>query len=1091
MLYPILRRALPFWPLLLVAVLPVQNTIAAITGRIYGSILDPGGGAIAGASVRASNQATGAEATTISDALGNYVFAELPVGTWTITTSSPGFKTAVRESVVLLVDQQVRLDVKMELGETAETVKVEAVAAQVDTRSGTLSEVVTSSQIAELPLNGRNAQQLISLQAGVQITGRVYFYNAIVPQSVSFFSISGSPGNSTNYILDGGDHNDFWTNISMPTPNPDALQEFSVQTSNFTADYGGKAGGVVNMVVKAGTNSFHGTAFEFLRNYKLNARSFFAPLNDGLKRNQYGGTIGGPVRRDKTFFFFAYQGTNIRQRPSSLISVVPTAAQRAGDLSGLVPVKDPLNNLQPFPNNQIPKDRLDPTMQKFLERLIPLPNAPNSQLTYGQAVLRDAREFTARGDHSLGSRDKLFGSYFDQSDKGPNTGDPNNVLSLNFGINFYTRKITAGETHVFSPSLVNEARFSYGRTRSLQESAATIANNFTWQSIGMNIPRLVDTPAMLYFSSPLFGFYSGSQIDDPRTSYEWKDDISWIRGSHQMKFGADVIAYRFRDQENWEVDGRHVFGVNRTGSAYGDLLLGLPASYEQLNPSVIDAHRNLWMFYAQDTWRASRRLTLNYGLRYEPYLNWRSDQGEQAIFAPGRQSTVYPNLPPGLLVIGDAGVPKNGFHNLWSRLEPRLGFAFDPFGDGKTSLRGGYGVFYEVLSTVALSNFDTMQPFTTAATINEPFSFTDPYRGQVNPFPAPIPAPKTLPLARPLGTTYVFPANLHLPRIQQWNFTVERQLPASLVLRAAYVGSHGTNLIRNRDFNAARFIPGTDAQGRPMSTTGNVNSRRDYKDFQSIYISEGTGVSNLNSLLLTLERRLVRGFSFKINYTLQKSLDDAPQTAGAQHQNVIRNPLGVPDIYGPSDFDRTHRLVSNFIWQIPAPFGSHRAARAVLGGWELTGIATVQTGAPFTITSSGDQARVGGRTPSYADYVSGCDASARPAGIEPRLAWFNTSCFRDAVIGTFGNLGRNRLRGPAYKVLDTGVYRNFRIREQTSLQFRSEFFNILNHPNFGQPNASLSNPALFGTITSTSGGLYGEGPVSDPRVIQFALKLTF
>lgn len=1064
---------------------------AASTGRIYGSILDPSGAAVAGASITAIHQATGTRHTAVSDGTGNYLFAGLPVGSYTITAASAGFKTAKQPSIVLLVDQQVRVDVNMQLGETAETVTVEATPVQVDTRSGTLSEVVTSNQIAELPLNGRNAQQLISLQAGVQITGRSFFYNAIVPQSVMFFSISGSPGNSTNYILDGGDHNDFWTNVSMPTPNPDALQEFSVHTSNFSAEYGGKAGGVVNMVVKSGSNAFHGSLFEFLRNSKLNSRSFFARINDGLKRNQYGGTVGGPVRKNQTFFFFAYQGTNIRQRPSSLVTVVPNAAQRSGDLSGLAAVRDPLNNNQPFANNQLPKDRLDPTMQKFLERLIPLPNSSNNTLTYGQAVLRDANEFIARGDHSLGSKDKLFGSFFNQADKGPNTGDPANVLSLNFGIDFLTRKITVGETHIFSPSLINEARFSFGRTRSVQVSAATIANNFKWQDIGMQIPRLVDKPAMLYFASPFFGFYAGSTIDNPRASYEAKDDITWIRGAHQVKFGGDIIVNRFRDQEDWQVDGRHVFSVNRTGSPYGDLLLGLPASYEQLNPALNEARRNQVMFYAQDTWRLNRRLTFNYGLRYEPYFNWRSLQGEQAVFAAGQQSKIYPNLPAGLLVVGDQGVPKNGFNNIWNRFEPRLGAAYDPFGNGKTSIRGGYGVFYEVLSTVALSNFATMQPFTTAALINEPVSFTDPYRGQVNPFPAPIPAPNNQRLARPLGTTYIMAAEYRLPRIQQWNLTIERQIPGAFVLRGAYVGSRGTQLVRNRDTNAARFIPGNDAQGRPLSTTANVNTRRDYRDFQSIYSSEGTGTSNLHSMLLTVERRLVRGFAFKFNYTLQKSLDDAPQTASAQHQNVVRNPLGIPGMYGASDFDRTHRVVANFIWQIPAPFGGQPVAKAILGGWELTGIATLQTGSPFNVSSSGDQSRSSGRTPHYADYIGGCNATARPSGVEPRLAWFNKACFQDAAIGTFGNLGRNRMRGPGFKVLDAGVYRNFKIRERMGVQFRTEFFNILNHPNFGQPNAGLSNPALFGQITATSGGLYGEGAISDPRIIQFALKLTF
>ena len=1073
----------------------VTSGAAAPTGRIFGSLTDPSGAVIGSATVVALEEQTGRQQSTTSDAVGGYLFVNLPVGTYTISANSPGFKTFRQSGVVLLVDQQVRLDIKMNVGEVSETVSVDAAPIQVDTRTGTITEVVTEKQIVELPLNGRNVQQLVALQAGVQPTPRAFFYNAAVPQSVNFFSVSGTPGNSTNYILDGADHNDHWTNVAMATPNPDALQEFSVQTNNFTADYGSKSGGVVNMVIKSGNNKFHGSAFEFLRNYALNARNFFAtvpPTNDGLKRNQYGGTFGGPVFKDKTFFFVSYQGTKLRQRPSSLITFVPTASQRAGDLSGLAPARDPLTG-QPFPNNQIPRDRLDPTMQKFLERLVPLPNGPNGQLTYGMRVLRNVNEVIGRVDHSLGAKDKLFGSYYHQVDDGPSTGDPNNVMSLNFGVKFPTRKLSIGETHVFSPTLFNEFRFALGRTQTIQISAANIANNFNWQDIGMQIPKLNDKPAMLYFASPFFSFFTGTEIDMIRRSYQFNDNVSWIRGRHELKFGADVIRNYWYDKEDWIVDGRHSFSQTRTGSPYGDLMLGLPAQYEQLNPALNEANRTLWMFYAQDTFKVNRKLTFTFGARYEPYFNWRSTLGEQAIFVPGQQSKIYPNLPPGLLTLGDAGVPKNGFDNDWKRLGPRLSAAFDPFGDGKTSIRGGYGIFNEVLSTVAFSNSSTSQPFTTAVLLIDPFSFTDPYRGQVNPFPAPIPATNTQPLARPLAPVYSFLTDYSPPQIHQWNLTLERQLQGQMVARAAYVGSHGSGVHRNRDLNPGRYIPGNDASGNPLSTTGNVNSRRPYRDYQSIYSSEDSGRSILHSMQLTLERRFVRGLAFKANYTLQKSLDDAPQTAGAQHQNPVRNPLGDPDMYGPSDFDRTHRFVSNFVWQMPTPFKSQPAARYILGGWELTGIVTLQGGSPFTVSSGGSPSLAGSRSPAYADVLPDCDINARPSGKEPRLQWFNTTCFKNAATGTFGNLGRNRLRGPAFETLDLGLYRNFKINEGMNIQFRTEFFNVLNHTNFGQPNAGLGSVATFGTILSTSGGggLYSEGTSADPRIIQFALKFTF
>ena len=1073
----------------LLALLVTIPADAAPAGRIFGSVNDPSNAVVPGAGVTARNEATGQEQSATVDDAGNFLFSSLPVGVYTISAAHPGFRSYRRSGVVLQVDQAVQLQIELQLGEASETVSVAATAPQVDTRSGTITEVVTEKQITELPLNGRNVQQLVSLQAGVQITGRAFFYNANVPQSVSFFSVSGAPGNDTNYILDGGDHNDHWTNISMPTPNPDALQEFSVQTSNFTAEYGSKAGGVVNMVVKSGSNGFHGSAFEFLRNYAVNSRSFFALGKDGLKRNQYGGTLGGRVIRDKTFFFGSYQGTNTRTVPTSLTAFVPTAAQRAGDLSGTAAARDPLTG-QPFPGNQIPKDRLDPTMGKFLDRLVPLPNGPNGLLTYGQGAPRDAKEWITRVDHNLSTRDRLFGTYFDQRDRGPNSGMPNNVLSLNFGISFLTKKVTTGETHIFSPNLTNEFRMTYGDTYTTGQSAAPIANNFSWRDIGMQIPKLTKNPDMLYMGTPFFGFYAGSLADLDRNSWQFADTVTKIHGRHELKFGVDIIKQYMRNTSEFTADGYLIFGQNRTGNPYADLVMGLMSSFQQINPSLNVGDRYLTMFWAQDTVRVSRRLTLTLGLRYEPYRNWNSRTGTEAVFIPGQQSTMYPNLPPGLLTIGDAGVPANGINDQWRRLGPRLAFAYDPSGDGRTSIRGGYGMFYDVLATTGFGQYQGMPPFTTSVTINEPYSFTDPYRGQVNPFPAPIPAPNTQPLPRPLSTVFAFPPNFAPLKLHQWNLTFERQLPHDFVVRAAYVGSKGVDVQRNRNINAGIYIPGNDAQGNPLSTTANVNARRPYQGYQTINFSRADGTSNLNSLLVTVERRLARGLAVKANYTLQKSLDDAPQTSGAQHQNQLRNPLGNTDMYGPSDFDRTHRFVANLVWQIPTPFASVRAARYVLGGWQLTSIATLQGGSPFTVSSGGDPSRSSGG-PVYADYIGGCDVNSRPAGVEARLAWFNTKCFQNAAIGTFGNLGRNRLRGPGFRGLDSGLYRNFILREGMNLQFRSEFFNILNHPNFSQPNASLGNPAAFGTITATAGGLYGDGAASDPRVIQFALKLVF
>jgi Carboxypeptidase regulatory-like domain/TonB-dependent Receptor Plug Domain len=1083
-------KALPlrYLTLLFMFFLCAQFAEAAGTGTIFGTVYDPSRAVVPGVTVVAQNEATGNEQTVTSDASGNFVFVSLRAGVYTVTVVHPGFSSYRQQGITLLVDQKLSLDIALQPGGTSQTVTVQGTPPQVDTRSGTISDVVTGKEITELPLDGRNVQQLVALQAGVEITGRSWFYNADVPQSVSFFSISGAPGNETNYILDSGDNNDFWTNIAMPTPNPDALQEFSVQTSNFTAEYGSKAGGVVNMVVKSGSNLFHGSAFEYFRNYALNTRAYFAHATDGEKRNEYGGTFGGPIIRDKLFFFGSFQGTNTSIAPAGLIAFVPTANQRAGDLSGTATATDPLTG-KPFPNNVIPAQRLDPVMAKFLNQLIPLPTGPNGQLTYSQATPRDAYEGIGRVDYNLNTKDHLFASFFNQHDTGPNSGNPDNVLSWNYGISFLTKHLTVGETHTFSSTMMNQFAFSYGNILTTGGSAATGSRGFTWQSIGMQIPQLDKQPQMLYWGSPLFNFYTGSLVDLKRHDFQFADTFVKVHGPHELKFGADIIHDYFLDSGNYESSGYMQFSQIRTGNPYADMVLGLMSQFTQNNPTSIVATRNLTMFWGQDTYRVNPRLTLTLGLRYEPYTQWKAQNGMQDILAPGQQSVTYPNLPPGVLTVGDPGVPKNGINNDWKRIGPRLAVAYDPFGNGKTSIRGGYGIFYDTFSATTIHENASAPPFATDVSIFEPASFANPYLGNVNPFPAPIPASPSQPINRPLATVFAVPKNMVPPEIQQWNLTVERQLPASFLLRAAYVGSHGLDLTQNLNPNAGIYIPGTNAQGQPLSTLANVNSRRPYQGYQTINSSLPYGISNMTSMLVTVERRLTRGLETSINYTLAKSLDNAPQTSGDPHQNQIRNPLGSHDVYGPSDFDRRHNLVASVIYQIPTPFAQARAARYILGGWELTSIAAMQSGAPFTILSGGDPS-LSNAPPVYADYVGGCNVNQRPAGTNQLNAWFNTSCFHDAATGTFGNLGRNTVRGPDFRNLDTGLYRVFKLHEQLNLTFRGEFYNILNHPNFAAPGATLDSPG-FGEVTGTAGGLYGLGTTSDPRVIQFALRLDF
>ena len=1067
------------------------------TGTIFGSVLDSSGAVVPGASVTVKSEGTGLERQTLANASGEYLFDGLAIGTYTIGGSNTGFKTYVQHGIVLNVDQKVRTDIHLEVGNTVDTVTVSAAPSLIDTRSGTIANVVTSAQVTNLPLNGRNAQQLMALQAGVQYSGGGGMQNGAVNPSVQVYSVAGARGNQTDYELDGGDHNDYWTGVSMATPNPDAIQEFSVQTSNIDAQYGQKAGGVVNLVMKSGTNQFHGTAYEYLRNNALNAKNYFALTDDGLKRNQFGATVGGPIIHDKTFFFFSWQDTRVHQRPSSAGMVVPSLAQRGGDLTGLPDevvnpcngvtynAVNPANPTGPRLRTQLPAVGqpcgMDPTIQNMFKFLAP-PNAAGNHLVYQTQVREKVPEFSFKIDQNLRAKDRLFGSFFTQNDETPIGGDPTDFVTLSPGTQFTVHRATFGETHMFSPAIINDFHFTLSYTRTLFQSAQGIIPGFTWPQMGAEIPVTHDGPQFMVFSSDVgFSAWSGLPIDISRHNLQFRENVAVVRGNHEIKFGTDIIKGYHLDAEYWETDGAYSWGRDRTGSPYGDLLLGLPSSFNQLSPTYQTLDRYLRMFFVQDTWRVNRKFTAILGARYEPMQNWKSREGEQLVFAPGQQSTVWPNMPPGTLFDGDPGAPPHGFADRWgpSRFGPRLGFAYDLHGDGKTSIRGGVGIYHDSLNNAGASWMGTSIPFTGGVTLTNPYSTTDPFHGLVNPFPIPVPAPHDQPVHLPV-TSYMFNPDYQTAKNIQYNLTVERQLPSAMILRVAFVGSSSSHLTRGRDANAAYYIPGNNPDGTPISTldTANLDSRRPIANYEAMYVADSDGRGILNSLIATLEKRLSRSLAFQVNYTWAKQMDNALLSGDSPTHGVRRNPHSDGnDIWAVGDQDVAQHLAANFNWSLPSPRGNG-LLRQVIGGWQTTGIVTVLSGLPFTVTSSGDRSLTG--TGSYADYTSpGCDASSH-IGSDTRLGWFNTACFQEAAIGTWGNLGRNTLRGPGLSTIDWGMYKNFRVTEAINLQFRSEFFNLLNHTNFGNPSATVGN-SDFGQIWSAH----------DPRIIQFALRLSF
>jgi hypothetical protein len=1046
---------------------------------IHGFVFDSSGAVVPNVQLVLKNEGTGAAQSAVSASDGAFVFPGLLPGSYSLSATMQGFKAFRRQAFQLQVNQQLRVDAVLEPGQLSETVTVTDSPVQVDTRTATLKEIVSRTAIIELPLNGRNVLSLLTLQAGVVASGGTFVQ--AYSQAGAGYNVSGGRGNSVNFLLNGGTNIDTYTNVANLTPNPDAVEEFSLQNVSYGAEFA-RPGGVVNLISRSGTNEVHGAAYNFLRNGALNARNFFAARRDMLIRNQFGFSLGGPVYlpklfdgRNRTFFFANYEGLRTNGNSGVGNVVTPTAAQRAGDLSSVAtPVLDPLTR-QPFPGNQIPAARLDPAMQNFLKAMIPLPEA-DGRFRFVSSISRaPSDQYTLRGDQNIGSSDRLYVSYFNVEGDSSSPGTVGNMFDMGGGTQYSTRHLAANHTHLFSPSVVNTFQFSWNH----RSKGFFSGLPFAWADFGVNFKPISDSPHGGFYSAifnavpPLVGKVSGD-------TFHWSNALSWVRGRHEFKFGGDAFYDKLHFDEKWVSGGRFIFRADFTNHGLGDMMLGLPTQFRVVNPNLSDSTRPAFAFYAQDTFKASRRFSVNYGVRWEPFLNWKETRGQTLWWAPGQQSRKYPNLPPNLLAVGDPGVPVRGQNNDIGRLAPRLGLAFDPRGNGRWSIRAGYGFFLDTAWVPAETGLITSgPPFNFATLIVNPPSFRDPFQGRVNPYPAPIPAPPDMPQPRPLGGIGLYSPDLGNPYIQQWNLSIERQLPSRILARASYVGSKGTYLLRSTAFNPAVYIPGNAPDGTPLSSVANTQARRVYQDFTSLDVGLTDGNSIYHGLQTTLERPMHRNLLFKVNYTLSKTLDDSKQSIGPASADNLRSPFNRSLDKGRADFDRRHVLVASFVGQSWNPKQANPLLRGLLGGWVMTGIVTAQTGAPFTPRSGQDRSlsAVGQDTP---DIVG--DPHAPSGAAERRLGWFNTRAFAPNALGTPGNAGRNILSAPGLFNIDFGAYKNFPIplREGFHIQFRSEFFNFLNHTNFGSPNATLTSPD-FGKIFSAAG----------PRILQFALRVNF
>jgi Carboxypeptidase regulatory-like domain/TonB dependent receptor len=1079
--------------LLSLALFPSMLAAQAPIGNIEGRVTDGTGAPILGASVTAANVATNAQATQTTRSDGIFHFDVLPVGRYTLTVEANGFSRFSATSFSLEVSQTVRIDASLVPASVSESIIVHGVDSGLDTTTNALGKTVTEKEVLDLPLNGRNFSQLGLLQTGVAPINAGLLIEGGSLRAGQSYVVNGQRPEANNFLLDGAQNVDRMDGGFAWRIPIDAIAEFRILSNTASAEYGGNMGSITSVVTRSGSNRLHGTVYEFFRNDVFDTRNYFARRVEPLKQNQFGATVGGPVRKDKLFYFGYYEGFRNRQGITQAASV-PTAAEHNGDFSGLgTPLINYAAGGKPFPNNQLPSQAMNP-VGKNVAALYPVGNTSPSVYTSTLVGQNDDDQTGIRLDLNQSDTNQYFlrYSWFQGYNVNPVSVRGTDLPGYPTRDDFTANSAVLSNTDVFSPNMSNSVELSFFRYQFLFD-----------QRLNKTPPSVLGfdyQPASAIGQGPPFFNLSGyspvgGAITGPRTSaqntYALGDTLAWVHGAHSLKFGAEYTLNQLNLFQSIAPNGFFVFASSfPTNDAFANLLLGGPVLFYQGLGTFNRNVRN-WgtAVFAQDEWRVKSRLTLNIGLRYDIINPNTETQNRLNAFVPGQQSTVVATAPRGLLFPGDKGVSKGIAPSYYKAFQPRVGFAWMPYSSGRTVLRGAYGIFYDPFSNgmnVTAQGPISSLPFAQFVQISGAgLVFQAPYTGRTPPAPNTFVKPSTV---------FGMDNKARPPNAQDWNLNVQQQLPSKYVFEVRYVGTKGTHLPRNIEANPALYGPGATAQ--------NADRRRIYAncapnggpcDFTTIAELTYGQNSTYHSAQFSLDRQFDHGLGINVSYWFSKTLDylssmnlqGASAKALSGENDLAQNPFNLKAEHGPSIFDARNRFVASGMWEIPFARNSTGITHWLLDGWQLNGIATANTATPFTVYDSTNVSLQASSPPISGYFASRPNVVGDPThGPHTVNQWISRDVFQrlnpTTQAGQFGNAGRNIARGPGFADIDASAMKTFVLTESFHAQFRAESFNILNHTNLAVPVADLAS-ANFGKILQSS----------PPRLTQFALKLIF